>query len=123
MSDVTAPAALDTVSAEPARPPSPAPAAPVTPAGRRYDRSIVEGPLTAAVWKIAWPTMLTNLIGGVQGMIDHVLVGHLVGFSAGYLLTWAVYYRESSPGVQSGRPLLMPIVGSGVLGLAVGGQL
>jgi putative MATE family efflux protein len=47
--------------------------------GARYDRSIVEGPLSRAVWKIAWPTMLTNAIGGLQGMIDHVLVGNLVG--------------------------------------------
>ena len=49
-------------------------------ASRRYDRSIVEGPLRAAVWKIAWPTMLTNAFGGLQGIVDHVLVGHLVGF-------------------------------------------
>jgi putative MATE family efflux protein len=52
-----------------------------SPAGGRYDRSIVEGPLRAAVWKIAWPTMLTNVIGGLQGIVDHVLVGHLVGFT------------------------------------------
>src|ERR671910_2014335 len=49
---------------------------------RRYDRSIVEGPLEAAVWKIAWPTMLTNIVGGLQGIVDHVLVGNLVGFAA-----------------------------------------
>ena len=49
-------------------------------AARRYDRSIVEGPLEAAVWKITWPTMLTNIIGGLQGIVDHALVGHLVGF-------------------------------------------
>lgn len=36
--------------------------------------------MRSAVWKIAWPTMLTNIIGGIQGIIDHVLVGHLVGF-------------------------------------------
>jgi putative MATE family efflux protein len=48
----------------------------------RYDRSIVEGPLGPAVWKIAWPTMLTNIIGGLQGLVDHVLVGHLVGYTA-----------------------------------------
>ena len=47
-----------------------------------YDRSIVEGPLQRAVWKIAWPTMVTNIIGGLQGIVDHVLVGHLVGFNA-----------------------------------------
>ena len=47
----------------------------------RYDRSIIDGPLQPAVWKIAWPTMLTNAIGGVQGIVDHALVGHLVGFT------------------------------------------
>jgi putative MATE family efflux protein len=51
------------------------------PATGRYDRSIVEGPLRAAVWKLAWPTMLTNIIGGLQGIIDHILVGHFVGFT------------------------------------------
>src|SRR5215211_4169453 len=55
-------------------------AAPLS-AERRYDRSIVEGPLAPAVWKLAWPTMLTNMIGGLQGIIDHVLVGNLVGFA------------------------------------------
>ena len=48
----------------------------------RYDRSITEGPLGPAVWKIAWPTMLTNIIAGMQGIVDHILVGHLVGFKA-----------------------------------------
>ncbi|MEP6947416.1 MAG: MATE family efflux transporter [Acidobacteriota bacterium] len=46
----------------------------------KFDRSIVEGPLSRAVWKIAWPTMLTNMIAGMQGMVDHILVGHIVGF-------------------------------------------
>jgi putative MATE family efflux protein len=49
---------------------------------RRYDRSIVEGPLQPAVWKIAWPTMLTSVIGGVQGMVDHILVGRFIGYKA-----------------------------------------
>lgn len=47
-----------------------------------FDRSIVEGPLGRAVWKIAWPTMLTNVVAGIQGMIDHILVGNLVGYKA-----------------------------------------
>src|SRR5438094_483005 len=46
------------------------------------DRSIVEGPLPRAVWMLAWPTMLQNLIGGLQGMVDHALVGHFVGYAA-----------------------------------------
>ena len=67
-------------------PDTPVPAAPRV-AGRavrtkgRYDRGIVEGPLGPAVWKLAWPTMLTNIVGGLQGIVDHVLVGHLVGFT------------------------------------------
>jgi putative MATE family efflux protein len=48
----------------------------------KFDRSIVEGPLSSAVWKIAWPTMLTNAIAGMQGIVDHVLVGNLVGYKA-----------------------------------------
>jgi putative MATE family efflux protein len=34
------------------------------------------------VWKLAWPTMLTNIIGGLQGMVDQALVGNLVGYKA-----------------------------------------
>jgi putative MATE family efflux protein len=62
-------------------PEAPGPVVPAPKAStRRYDRSIIEGPLAPAVWKLAWPTMLTNVIGGLQGIVDHVLVGHLVGF-------------------------------------------
>ncbi len=59
-------------------------ATPIPPAAAvgRYDRSIIAGPLNAAVWKIAWPTMLTNIIGGAQGIVDHIMVGHYVGFAA-----------------------------------------
>lgn len=46
----------------------------------KYDRAIVEGPIAPAIWKLAWPAMITNIIGGLQGIVDHVLVGHLVGF-------------------------------------------
>ena len=59
-----------------------APVAPTPAPERRFDRTIVDGPLARAVWKLAWPTMLTNVIGGLQGMIDHALVGNLVGFTA-----------------------------------------
>ena len=46
-----------------------------------------------AVWKIAWPTMLTNIIGGIQGIIDHALVGHLVGFkgNAAIGVAWQIF--------------------------------
>jgi len=52
-----------------------------------------------------------------------VLTGQLVGFSAGYLLTWAHYYAgTSSPESSAQLPVLVPIVGSGVVGLAAGGR-
>jgi putative MATE family efflux protein len=62
-------------------------------AARRYDRSIVEGPLLPAVWKIAWPTMLQNMIGGLQGIVDHVMVGHYVGFTgnAAIGVSWQIF--------------------------------
>jgi len=64
-----------------------------SPPKRRYDRSIIEGPLRPAVWKIAWPTMLTNVIGGLQGMVDHALVGNLVGFKANAAIgvSWQIF--------------------------------
>ncbi|HEY1307120.1 MAG TPA: MATE family efflux transporter [Vicinamibacterales bacterium] len=53
-----------------------------TSSARKFDRSIVEGPIGAAVWKLAWPTMLQNAIAGLQGIIDHAMVGHFVGYVA-----------------------------------------
>nr|MDQ6926341.1 MATE family efflux transporter [Candidatus Eremiobacteraeota bacterium] len=84
MTDVTLPGAAEAPAEKPELPPAPA---------RRYDRSIVEGPLRSAVWKIAWPTMLTNIIGGLQGIVDHVLVGHLVGFrgNAAIGVAWQIF--------------------------------
>lgn len=49
---------------------------------KTFDRSIIEGPLRSAVWRLAWPTMLQNLIAGLQGIIDHAMVGHFVGYTA-----------------------------------------
>jgi putative MATE family efflux protein len=65
----------------------------VKPSQGRYDRSLVEGPLRRAVWKLAWPTMLTNLIGGLQGMVDHAMVGHMVGFAANAAIgvAWQIF--------------------------------
>ncbi|MFL5487633.1 MAG: MATE family efflux transporter, partial [Gemmatimonadaceae bacterium] len=72
MTDVTAAAATAPATPEAATKPD----------RRRYDRSIIEGPLAPAVWKLAWPTMLTNIVGGLQGMVDQALVGNLIGFKA-----------------------------------------
>ena len=51
-------------------------------AGRRpFDRSIVEGPVPLAVWMLAWPTMLQNVIAGMQGVVGHAMVGNYVGYA------------------------------------------
>jgi len=81
-------------NAAPAQSLAPASVAATPVAGKpRYDRSIVEGPLQRAVWKIAWPSMLTNVIGGLQGMVDHVLVGNLVGYKANAAIgvSWQIF--------------------------------
>lgn len=49
---------------------------------QKFDRSLVEGPIGPAVWRLAWPTMLQNIIAGLQGIIDHVMVGNYVGYRA-----------------------------------------
>src|SRR5262245_53321556 len=49
---------------------------------QRFDRSLVEGPIGPAVWRLAWPTMLQNAVAGLQGIIDHAMVGHFVGYTA-----------------------------------------
>lgn len=86
------PAPETSTPATPAEGESVPPAAPERPRGR-FDRSIVEGPILPAVWKIAWPTMLQNVIGGLQGIIDHVMVGHFVGFTgnAAIGVSWQIF--------------------------------
>ena len=63
------------------------------PKGKSFDRSIVEGPITGAVWKLAWPTMLQNVIGGLQGIVDHVMVGNFVGYTgnAAIGVSWQIF--------------------------------
>ena len=62
-------------------------------APKKLDRSIIDGPIGPAVWKLAWPTMLQNVIGGLQGMIDHVMVGHYVGYAgnAAIGVSWQIF--------------------------------
>ena len=75
MTDAAATAATATPAAR-------SPASAARPERPQYDRSIVEGPLLPAVWKLAWPTMLTNIVGGLQGMVDQALVGNMIGYKA-----------------------------------------
>ena len=77
----------------PGAPAKAAAAIPGTPAARKLDRSLVEGPLAPAVWRLAWPTVLQNAIGGLQGIIDHAMVGHYVGFTgnAAIGVSWQIF--------------------------------
>jgi putative MATE family efflux protein len=61
--------------------------------GKKFDRSIVEGPIKGAVWKLAWPTMLQNIIGGMQGLVDHAMVGNYVGYvgNAAIGVSWQIF--------------------------------
>jgi len=60
---------------------------------RSFDRRIVEGPIPGAVWRLAWPTMLQNVIGGLQGIIDHAMVGNYVGYvgNAAIGVSWQIF--------------------------------
>lgn len=60
---------------------------------KAFDRSIVEGPIRGAVWKLAWPTMLQNIIGGLQGIVDHAMVGNYVGYvgNAAIGVSWQIF--------------------------------
>ncbi len=61
--------------------------------GKTFDRSIVEGPIPSVVWKLAWPTMLQNVLGGLQGIVDHAMVGHFVGYTgnAAIGVSWQIF--------------------------------
>ena len=61
--------------------------------GKAFDRSLVEGPIRGAVWKLAWPTMLQNIIGGMQGLVDHAMVGNYVGYTgnAAIGVSWQIF--------------------------------
>lgn len=58
-----------------------------------FDRSIVDGSIPRAVWKLAWPTMLQNVIGGLQGLVDHAMVGQYVGYTgnAAIGVSWQIF--------------------------------
>jgi putative MATE family efflux protein len=66
---------------------------PAAKAKSHFDRSLIEGPIGPAVWKLAWPTMLQNVIAGLQGVVDHILVGHLIGYAgnAAIGVSWQIF--------------------------------
>lgn len=59
----------------------------------RYDRSIIEGSLGKAVWKLAAPTIVANMFGGLQGLVDHIVVGNIIGYKGNAALgaSWQIF--------------------------------
>lgn len=45
---------------------------------KAFDQELISGSPARSVWKLAWPLVLLNLVNGVHGLVDHVLVGHFV---------------------------------------------
>ncbi|MGI9627475.1 MAG: MATE family efflux transporter, partial [Longimicrobiales bacterium] len=63
------------------------------PKQKAFDRSLVDGPIGTGVWRLAWPTMLQNVIGGMQGLVDHAMVGNYVGYTgnAAIGVSWQIF--------------------------------
>lgn len=63
------------------------------PSVQRFDRRIIEGPLLPAVWHLAWPTIIQNMMGGLQGILDHTMVGHTAGYrgNAAIGVSWQIF--------------------------------
>lgn len=47
-----------------------------------FDSDIVSGSVVRSVVKLAWPIAITQLIAGIHGIVDQILVGNYVSFSA-----------------------------------------
>ena len=77
--------------------PSPKPA-------QTFDRSIVDGPLGPAVWRLAWPTMLQNVVAGLQGIIDHIMVGTDYPYDLG---DWSSAKKVAQLDISEADKLLM----------------
>lgn len=45
---------------------------------KTFDREIVSGSIARSVWKLAWPMTLLNLVNGLHGMVDHLMVGNFI---------------------------------------------
>lgn len=69
------------------------PASPTKKSSHPFDRSLIEGPIGPAVWRLAWPSMLQNVVAGLQGVVDHILVGNLIGYTANAAIgiSWQIF--------------------------------
>ncbi len=45
---------------------------------KQFDQELVSGSIFRSVWKLAWPVIALQLMSGIHGFVDHVLVGNFV---------------------------------------------
>ena len=60
---------------------------------KQFDSDLVSGNIYRSVWKLAWPVVMLQLVSGIHGFIDQVLVGHYVGYhaNAGIGVAWQLF--------------------------------
>lgn len=46
---------------------------------KKFDQEIVSGSIFRSIWKLAWPVTLLNLVNGLHGFVDHILIGNFHG--------------------------------------------
>ncbi|HOE65600.1 MAG TPA: MATE family efflux transporter, partial [Candidatus Hydrogenedentes bacterium] len=58
-----------------------------------FDKELVSGSILRSVWKLAWPSVLLNLINGSQGIIAQIIVGRHLGYAANAAISasWQMY--------------------------------
>jgi putative MATE family efflux protein len=45
---------------------------------KKFDEEIVSGSILRSIWKLAWPIALLNLINGIQGFVNQIMIGHFI---------------------------------------------
>ena len=60
---------------------------------KKFDQDLVSGSVLRSVWKLGWPVVLMQLVSGIHGFIDQVLVGHAEGYAAnaGIGVAWQLF--------------------------------
>ncbi len=43
---------------------------------KKFDDQLVSGSILRSVWKLTWPAATLNLVNGIHGLVDHILIGH-----------------------------------------------
>jgi len=60
---------------------------------KEFDDDIISGGVFRSVWKLTWPVALLQVISGMHGFVDQILVGKHVGFegNAGVGVAWQLF--------------------------------